>query len=103
MILDFLFYSPEKGLDELEIPAHAFWRKLPPERVMVEKDEREEDRGDRRFIRGMYMRSTSDIPPKCKDIRNSYISPDWNDIRSIADMNELGDICKKEEMHHENV
>ena len=24
--------------------------------------------------RGMYIRSTSDIPPKCKDIRNSYIS-----------------------------
>ena len=38
------------------------------------------------------MRSTSDIPPKCKDIRNSYISPDWNDMRSIADMNEINKI-----------
>ena len=37
----------------------------------------------------MYMRSTSDILPKCKDIRNSHISSYWNDMRSIADMNEL--------------
>ena len=45
--------------------------------------------GEKFSSRGMYMGSTSDIPPKCKDIRNSYISPDWNDMRSIADMNEL--------------
>ena len=32
------------------------------------------------------------ILPKCKDIRNSYTSPDWNDMRSIADMNELSEI-----------
>ena len=40
----------------------------------------------------MYIRSTSDILPKCKDMRNSYISPDWNDMRSIAYMNELSEI-----------
>ena len=34
----------------------------------------------------MYIRSTSDILPKGKDIRNSYIPPNWNDMRSIADM-----------------
>ncbi len=34
----------------------------------------------------MYIRSTSDILPKEKDIRNSYIPPNWNDMRSIADM-----------------
>ncbi|MDF2956316.1 MAG: hypothetical protein OD815_001932 [Candidatus Alkanophagales archaeon MCA70_species_2] len=48
--------------------------------------------GEKFSSRGMYMGSTSDIPPKCKDIRNSYISPDWNDMRSIADMNELAEI-----------
>ncbi|RJS72878.1 hypothetical protein CW714_04010 [Methanophagales archaeon] len=42
--------------------------------------------------RRMYIRSTSDILPKCKDMRNWYISPNWNDMRSIADMNELSEI-----------
>jgi hypothetical protein len=42
--------------------------------------------------RGMYIRSTSDIPPKGKYIRNSYIPPNWNDMRSIADITKLGDI-----------
>lgn len=41
---------------------------------------------------GMYMRSTSDIPPKWKDIRNSYIPPNQNDMRSIVDIPKLGDI-----------
>ncbi|MCW3128834.1 MAG: hypothetical protein N2V75_01845 [Methanophagales archaeon] len=41
--------------------------------------------------RGMYIRNNADIPLKWKDIRNSYISPNWKDMRSIADMNELGE------------
>jgi len=36
------------------------------------------------------------IPLKCEDIRNSYISPDWNDMRSIADMNKLYEIVDKD-------
>lgn len=44
--------------------------------------------------RGMYIRSTSDIPPKWKDIRNSHIPPNWDDMRSIADITKLGDIHK---------
>ncbi|MHC1571627.1 MAG: hypothetical protein ACXQTL_02575 [Methanosarcinales archaeon] len=51
--------------------------------------------GEKFSSRGMYIRSTSDIPPKCKDIRSSYISPNWNDMRSIADMNELDAISGK--------
>ena len=35
---------------------------------------------------GMYIRSTSDIVPK--NTRNSYIPPNWNDMRSIADITE---------------
>ncbi len=42
--------------------------------------------------RGMYIRSTSDVPPKGKDIRNSYIPPNWKDMRSIADILKLSDI-----------
>jgi len=42
--------------------------------------------------REMYIRSTSDILPKGKDIRNLYIPPNWNDMRSIADITKLGDI-----------
>ena len=45
--------------------------------------------------RGMYMRSTSDILPKWKDIRNSYIPLNWNDMRSIADITELNKIVIK--------
>jgi hypothetical protein len=41
--------------------------------------------------RGMYIRSTSDIPPKWKDMRNSHIPPNWNDIRSIADIPKLSE------------
>ncbi len=39
--------------------------------------------------RGMYIRSSSDILPKWKDIRNSYIPLNWNGIRSIADIPKL--------------
>ena len=41
--------------------------------------------------RGMYIRSTSDILLKWTDIRNSYIPPIWNNMRSIADIPELGE------------
>lgn len=34
--------------------------------------------------RGTYIRSTSDILPKWKDIRNSYIPPIRDDMRSIT-------------------
>jgi len=40
---------------------------------------------------GMCIRSTSDIQPK--DIRNSYILPNWNDMRSIKDITELYEIA----------
>ena len=40
----------------------------------------------------MCIRSTSDIQPKEKDIRNSYILPNRNDMRSIADITELAAI-----------
>ena len=43
-------------------------------------------KGKERTAIGMYMRSTSDIVPKGEDIRNSYIPPNRNDMRSIADM-----------------
>jgi hypothetical protein len=43
----------------------------------------------RRSAIGMYIRSTSDILPKGKDIRNSYILSNWNVMRSIADITEL--------------
>jgi len=43
----------------------------------------------------MYIRSTSDILPKGKDIRNSYIPPNWKDMRSIADITKLGEIGNK--------
>lgn len=39
--------------------------------------------------RGIYIRSTSDITPKWKDMRNSYIPLNWNDMRSIADITKL--------------
>jgi len=42
--------------------------------------------------RGMYIRSSSDIPPKRKDIRSSDIPPNWNNIRSSSHMNELDEI-----------
>jgi hypothetical protein len=42
----------------------------------------------------VYIRSTLDSSPKWKDIRNSYIPPNWNDIRSIADIPELSKITK---------
>ena len=38
-----------------------------------------------------YFRYTT----KYKDIRNSHISTDWNDMRSITDMNELYAIVSK--------
>ena len=40
----------------------------------------------------MHIRSTSDILPKGKYIRDSYIPPNWNDMRSIADILKLSDI-----------
>ena len=48
--------------------------------------------GEKFSPRGMYIRSTSDILPKRKDIRSSYISPDWNDMRSIVDITKLAEI-----------
>jgi len=40
--------------------------------------------GEKKFSpRGMYIRSTSDIPPK------------WEDIRSIVDIPKLGEIASK--------
>ena len=50
--------------------------------------------GEKFSSRGMYIRSTSDILPKCKDMRNSYISPNWNDMRSIADITKLSEMPK---------
>jgi len=41
--------------------------------------------------RGMFIRSTSYILPRWKDIRNSYIPLNWNDMRSIADIPKLGE------------
>ena len=38
---------------------------------------------------GRYIRSTLDIASKGTDIRNSYILPSRNDMRSIADITEL--------------
>jgi len=43
----------------------------------------------------MYLRSTSDILPKGKDIRNSYIPPNRNDMRNIADITKLNSIEKE--------
>jgi hypothetical protein len=40
-----------------------------------------------------YIRTTLDILPKGKDIRNSYISQNWNDMRSIADITKLAEIA----------
>ena len=42
--------------------------------------------------RGMHIRSTSDILPKWEDIRNSYIPPNWNDMRSITDIPKISEI-----------
>ena len=39
----------------------------------------------------MYIRSTSDILKKWKYIRNSYIPPNWDDMRSIADLMKLSE------------
>ena len=39
--------------------------------------------------RRMYMRSTADILQIWKDICNADITPNCNDMRSTADMNEL--------------
>jgi hypothetical protein len=44
---------------------------------------------------GRYIRSTSDIASKGTDIRNSYILPSRNDMRSIADITELGEFITK--------
>jgi len=52
--------------------------------------------GEKKFLsRGMYIQSTSDILPKWKDIRNSYIPPNWSDMRSIADIPKLYAIVSK--------
>jgi hypothetical protein len=47
---------------------------------------KEKIKGKERAAIGLCIRSTSDIVPKWEDIRNSYIPPNWNDMRSIADM-----------------
>jgi hypothetical protein len=44
----------------------------------------------------MYLRSTSDILPKGKDIRNSYIPPNRNDMQNIADITKLSVIRRSE-------
>jgi len=50
----------------------------------------EERFGEKKFpSRGMYIRSTSDISLKWENMRNSYIPPNWNDMRSIADIPKL--------------
>ena len=52
--------------------------------------------GEKKFSsRGMYIRNTSDILPKWKDIRNSYIPPNRSDMRSIADIPKLYAIVSK--------
>ena len=47
-------------------------------------------KGKERSAIRRYIQSTSDIMPN--DIRNSYILPNWNDMRSIADITELSEI-----------
>ena len=44
---------------------------------------------------GMYIQSTSDIPPEWKDIRNSHIPPNQNDMRSIVNIPKLYAIASK--------
>ncbi|NQE53391.1 hypothetical protein C5S29_07340 [ANME-1 cluster archaeon GoMg3.2] len=63
----------------------------------------EERFGEKKFSsRGMYIRSTSDILPKWKGIRNSYIPPNWNNMRSIADITKLYAIaCFRKGWKHE--
>jgi hypothetical protein len=59
----------------------------------VLRNEWVENKGERKDRHGgMSIRSTSDIVPKGKDIRNSYLPPNWKDTRSIADITELGEI-----------
>lgn len=49
--------------------------------------------GEKGFAyRGMYIRSTLDILPEWKDVRNADTSPNWDDTRYIEDIPELGDI-----------
>ena len=56
----------------------------------------EERFGEEKFSSiGVYIRSTSDIPPKWGDIRNSYIPPNWDDIRNITDIPKLSEIGGK--------
>lgn len=43
--------------------------------------------------RGMSIRSTSDILPEWKDIRNSYTPPRWDNMRSIADITKLDEMA----------
>jgi hypothetical protein len=61
--------------------------------------------GEKKFSsREMYIQSTSDILPKWKDIRNSYIPPNWNNMRSIADIPKLSampQVYQKETMKYE--
>jgi hypothetical protein len=63
-----------------------------PENNEVLWDETEENKGEKKDAIGMCIRSTSDISRKGEDIRSSYIPPNWNDMRSIADITELSDI-----------
>jgi len=46
-----------------------------------------------RSSRGWSIRSTSDILPKGRDMRSSYILPNWGDIRSTADITKLTEIA----------
>lgn len=49
-------------------------------------------KGKERSALRMFIGSTSDRVPKGQDIRNSYISLNLNDMRSIADITGLGEI-----------
>lgn len=45
--------------------------------------------------KGMYIRNALDIPPKWKNIENSHIPLNWNDMRSIVDIPKLYAIASK--------
>jgi len=51
--------------------------------------------GEKSLSREMYRRSSSDIPPKRKDMRSSYIPLNGKDLRSTSYMKELYEIKLK--------
>jgi hypothetical protein len=50
-----------------------------------------------------YLQSTSDIPPKGEYIRNSYIPPNWQDMRNIADILKLDEMAAQLKISREMV